>query len=54
MKRKYDDLFIAESSSSITNVIESEVDRNNDMYEAAMEFVAEFKQKKVEEGKRMD
>lgn len=50
MKRKYDDLFIAECSSSITN----EVDRNNDMYEAAMEFVAEFKQKKVEEEKRMD
>ena len=59
MKRKYEELFTAESSlnEKNTNVpppATSIVDRNNNMYEEAMEFVAEFKQKKVEEGKRMD
>jgi hypothetical protein len=59
MKRKYEEPFTVESSlnEKNTNVpppATSTVDRNNNMYEEAMEFVAEFKQKKVEEGKRMD
>lgn len=63
MKRKYEGLFTAESSSNKSNTSVSPpttstatttVDRNNNMYEEAMKFVAEFEQKKVEEGKRMD
>ncbi|KAI9475869.1 MAG: hypothetical protein EXX96DRAFT_574968 [Benjaminiella poitrasii] len=43
IKRKYEDSFTA-----------SKVDKNNDTYKAAMEFVVGFKQKKVEQKKRMD
>lgn len=32
----------------------SKVDKNNDTYKADMEFIVEFKQKKVEQKKRMD
>jgi hypothetical protein len=61
MKRKYEELFTAESSSNKkntsvpppTSTATTTVDRNNNIYEEAMKFVAKFKQKKVEEGKRM-
>lgn len=32
----------------------SKVDKNNDTYKTDMEFIVEFKQKKVEQKKRMD
>ncbi|RCH86230.1 hypothetical protein CU098_004340 [Rhizopus stolonifer] len=51
IKRKYEDSFTPPSPASSTA---TEVDKNNDTYKAAMEFVVGFKQKKVEQKKRMD
>lgn len=48
IKWRYENAFTAESSSSATK------DDNKDKaYKAAMEFVLQFKQKKMEEGRRM-
>ncbi|KAI8638950.1 hypothetical protein BD408DRAFT_422181 [Parasitella parasitica] len=52
MKRKYEEILTAESSS--TSTAATTIDRNNNVYEEAMKFVAEFKQKTMEQGKKMD
>lgn len=51
IKRKYEDWFTPPVPASSTT---SHVGKNNDTYKAAMAFVVEFKQKKVEQQKRMD
>ncbi|KAI9347835.1 hypothetical protein BD770DRAFT_413449 [Pilaira anomala] len=51
IKRKYEDSFTPPAPASSTA---RKVDKNNDTYKAAMEFVVGFKQKKVEQKKRMD
>ncbi|CEP13251.1 hypothetical protein [Parasitella parasitica] len=51
IKRKYEDSFAPPAPASSTA---SKVNKKNDTYKAAMEFVVGFKQKKVEQKKRMD
>ena len=62
IKRKYEELFTAESSNKrstsvsqppTTSTATTTVDRNGSKHEEAMEFVAEYKRKATEQGKRM-
>ena len=53
-KRKYVDLLTAESLSNTAAVVGFTIDKNKVNYEAAMNFVAKFKQERADQGKRMD
>ncbi|KAG1087652.1 hypothetical protein G6F42_020531 [Rhizopus arrhizus] len=53
MKRKYEELFAAPTTSTPTTAAQQEQMRQSQQ-EEAMKFVTEFKEKKAQQGKRMD
>lgn len=53
IKRKYEELFAAPTTSTPTTAAQQEQKRQSQQ-EEAMKFVTEFKEKKAQQGKRMD